>query len=216
MSPIHVTVISEMNWCFDSNIHEYSPYDQIHVPNPHRIVCWSSVDFFDHVDVIRVRDIVWRYDKEVIQVRFFVALTFLEFWRYGFCCSFCKWFPTSFISLSNRLVIPRLRFRIISFFSNLFFLMRQISLLLFLESVKVHPFNLTWDVEDAPNDFASRFILLPGFPEAPDIPRFSMQSDLIRQRNSSQENKKMCSSLLVATWTHPFLLLFVPEFFLPS
>ena len=45
--------------------------------------------------------------------------------------------PTSFVSLSNRLVTPRLRFRIIRFFWNLFFSHAQVSLLLFLQPAKV-------------------------------------------------------------------------------
>ena len=32
-------------------------------------------------------------------------------------------------------------------------------------------FSLTWDAEAASNELASRFLLLPGFTEAPDIPR---------------------------------------------
>ena len=127
-------VISEMNCCFESSIHEYSPHGHIHVQILHRIAWWSSSNLPDHlVDGLRIWVCLWRYGKEVFQCRFFVALTFRKRLRDGFYCFSCKWFPTSFVSLRNRLVTPRLRFRFISFF----FLMRQVSLLLFLQPAKL-------------------------------------------------------------------------------
>ena len=41
ISQIHVMVISEMNCCSESGIHESSPYGHIHVQIFHRIACWS-------------------------------------------------------------------------------------------------------------------------------------------------------------------------------
>ena len=68
MSQIHVMVISEINCCFESGIHDYSPYGHIHVQILHKIVWWSSVDLPDHVvDGFRIRDCLWRYGKEVFQ-----------------------------------------------------------------------------------------------------------------------------------------------------
>ena len=49
MSQIHVMVISEMNCCFESGIHEYSPCGHIHVQILQRIAWWSFVDLPDSV-----------------------------------------------------------------------------------------------------------------------------------------------------------------------
>ena len=114
------------------------PYSHLHIQIFHRIACWSWVDFSDHVvNVIHVRHVIWRHGKEVFHGRSFITLTFLKFWRYEFCWSSCKWFPTTFVSLSNRLRIPWFTFRIVSFTSIYFSLMRQVSPLLLLQPAKV-------------------------------------------------------------------------------
>ena len=126
----------------------------------------------DHVvDGLRTKDCLWRYGKEVFQCSFFIVLTFLKRWRDGFCCFCCKWFRKSFVSSSNRLVIPRLRFRIISYFWNFFFFdaagltaavpsTRQgMDPLISLETLNLRRLNLL-----------QRFIQLPSLTEAPDLP----------------------------------------------
>ena len=71
-SQIHVMVISEMHCCSESGIHKYSPHGHIHIQIFHRIVCWSSVDFSDHVvDVNHVRDVIRPHGEEVFHCRSF-------------------------------------------------------------------------------------------------------------------------------------------------
>ena len=88
---------------------------------------------------------MWRCGKEVFQCRFFIVLTSLKS-RAGFCCFSCKWLPTSFVSSSNRLVIPR-----------------SFSRVRFLCCSSFNPPMY------ASNELASRFILLPGHREAPTV-----------------------------------------------
>ena len=136
-----------------------------------------------------------------IQCRFFIALTFLKSWRDGFCCFFFMWFPTSFVSLSNRLLILKFVHSHPSSFPAALPSTRQgMHPLISLGTLKLRRMNLLRD--------SSCYRVSPKLQTSPD---FSMQSDLMRQRNLSQEDKKT-HSLQVATWRQPFLL-FVPEFF---
>ena len=64
-------------------------------------------------------------------------------------------------------------------------------------------FNRTWEVDAASNEF--ELILLSGFTEAVDIPKLLDAIGLDAAEELVGKNQKTCSSLLVATWTQPFL-----------
>ena len=101
MSQFQVMVISEMNCCFESGIHEYSPYGHIHVQILHRIVWWYSVDLPDRVlDGFQTVGCVRRCVEIVVPCRFCILLTFLVNWRTG---SVCKVFLPRFIIVGQQI-----------------------------------------------------------------------------------------------------------------
>ena len=148
MSQIHVMVISEMNYYFESGIRQRLPYKRLFVAIWQRSVPVSLPYYLDFSEKLKRWILLFVLQSGFPRASLIWAT---NLWYHG---------PDSESSVSLNC----------SFF----------------KPPKYASFKFTWDVQPASIELASKFILLPGNPEGPDIPEISVQSNLIRQMNLSQ------------------------------